>query len=40
MEGEREGGEKDKEREIILLFKLLRDNYLKLYCFYYFFRYF
>ena len=32
--------EKDREREIILLFKLLRDDYLKLNCFYYFFKYF
>ena len=41
MEGEREGGERkiEREREIILLFKLLRDDYLKLYCFYYFFKY-
>ena len=37
MEG---GREKDRDREIILLFKLLRDDYLKLNCFYYFLKYF
>ena len=35
MEG---GREKDREREIILHFKLLRDDYLKLNYFYYFFK--
>ena len=40
MEGEREGGERNIEREIILLFKILRDDYVKLNCFYYCFNYF
>ena len=39
-EGERGRREKDREREILFLFKLLRDDYLKLNCFYYFFKYF
>ena len=34
-ERERESGERKIEREIIFLFKLLRDDYLKLNCFYY-----
>ena len=39
---ERERGrrEKDRERGMILIFKFLRDDYLKLYCLYYFFKYF
>ena len=37
MEG---GRENDREREIIFLFKLLRDDYLKLNCFYYFLKIF
>ena len=37
---EREGRERKIEREIIFLFKLLRDDYLKLNCFYYCFKYF
>ena len=38
----REGGERkiEREREIMLLFKLLRYDYLKLNCSYYFFKYF
>ena len=40
-DGGREGERKiEREREIILLFKLLRDDYLKLNYFYYFFEYF
>ena len=41
-EGEREGGERkiEREREITLLFKILRDDNLKLSCFYYFSKYF
>ena len=36
---EREGGGRkiEREREMILIFKFLRDDYLKLYCLYYFF---
>ena len=37
MEG---GREKDRERKIILVFKLLRDDYLKPNYFYYFLKYF
>ena len=39
MEGGREK-DREREREIILLFKVLRDDYLELNCFYYFFKYF
>ena len=39
-EGERERVERKIEREIILFFKLLRDDYQKLNCFYSFFKYF
>ena len=39
-ESEIEGGERKIESKIILLFKLLRDDYLKLNYFYYFFKYF
>ena len=44
MEGgrdkDRERAEREIEREIILLFKLLRDDYLKVNYLYYFFKYF
>ena len=37
----KEGGRKiEREREMILIFKLLRDNYLNPYCLYYFLKYF
>ena len=35
-EGEREGQDRKIEKEMILLFKLLIDDYMKLCCLYYF----